>query len=171
MRVRGKHRSITSATVAAAAMIHCGTATQSPVAARPDASNADSAMPPDTGCVFECEMHLWPRVIVGLYPDEESSAAVQISARGLDGVVRPGQRRGCPADQFTQLTCSYSFFAGESETKLTIQVSDVTSQSEFEVPLGQFNHCGRDITYVPLERQASGWILGQVRLISPCTML
>lgn len=121
-------------------------------------------------CKSACELHIRPHLIVGLYPDDARAADLRISMRGTQGGVTPGERGSgrCPAE-FPEASCSFAFYTFPTDVKVQLILEGTEPPVTFEVTVGAFNFCSRDITYVPLHRADSGagWTQGETRYVSP----
>ncbi len=130
-----------------------------------------SQPPHDTGatCRDGCESNDWPRLIIGVYPED---AGVSLSVRTPHGEFVPTQG-GCPGEfDFDRLLCSFSFSASPADERVTLQATGPFGQSPaHEVEMGPFNYCGRDITYVELSVAEGVPVWSAPRLISPCAGL
>ncbi len=141
-----------------------------------DAMSATDAADARFGeCKSACEVHIRPHLIVGLFPDDARAADVHLTLRGTAGGIKPGERGTgeCPAE-FPAASCSFSFGTIPSDVRVQLILEDGAEPPvTFEVTVGAFNHCSRDITYVPLHRAdaGSGWTQGETRYVSPCDTL
>ena len=123
-----------------------------------------------------CETNLWPRVIVGIVPPEGSekdgAELVRARLRLEDGRLLEGHVHGCP-DTAPGIRCTYSFFTTPQDRTAVLLLEPVerpAARVEAAIGLGRFNHCGREIAYVPvaLSRDLS-LRLEPTKLVSPCS--
>ncbi|MFM2419873.1 MAG: hypothetical protein RL385_4596 [Pseudomonadota bacterium] len=162
--------------------VSCGPASVPARSASDDAGQSaaarDSAIRvQDTGitalgkCTSDCSQLLWPRLIVDVSSGEESSITIEIV--GPDGTHACGTPH-CPSEAAdVGLHCSCSVSTGESDVSVTLSLTAQGGGStRLEVPLGEFNHCGRDIAYVVASVSPQGGVDTQaVRYVNPCSAL
>ena len=129
-------------------------------------------------CKEGCETNMWPRIIVGVIPQENITLDIhellQIRIMLGDGTIYEGHREGCPKLP-EDIICTVSFFTAPKDKFATILVKmtdrkDVELQSK--IRLGEFNYCGRDIAYVPVTlSQELMPHIGAAQLVSPCEIM
>lgn len=127
------------------------------------------------GCASACEAQVWPRLMVGLYPDDAQADELRISIRGTRGDVKPAEPSvgQCPPG-FPVASCAFIFRGRPEDTTVQLMLEDGTNPPlTFDVKLAPYNRCGREIAYVPIYRDEAGttWTPGATRYISPCDTL
>jgi hypothetical protein len=117
------------------------------------------------GCADSCETYLWPRLIVGVLGDEQA-VTIQVDLASRHATL---ERGGCPTPlDTTRYACSYSIGTAsfDAGARLYAYVVDGGDPVTVDVPLGKFNYCGTDITYIEYDTMKHAW--SSARYISPC---
>jgi len=175
MSVLGRLAAVLSLSGAVAAAV-CACSARNSADATPGDAGPDAR---DSGflrfgeCASACEVRIRPRLVVGLYPDDARAASVRVSARETDGtLVALDRASGC--GDLPVSSCSFTFYTLPRDVKVQLVLEDGAEPPlPFEVTVGPFNYCSRDMTYVPLHRAdaGAGWTMGATRYVSPCDAL
>lgn len=117
-----------------------------------------------TNCRDECEMSLWPNVIVDVIPpgaseleDTDAAKVVIFDPEGnsLGDPDRP-RTHNCPQTQPPHFFCSYGFYTNPSLNSVVVHVEDRWGHTiEERVPLQAHSYCARDITFIRVFVSAS----------------
>jgi len=124
----------------------------------------------DNICIGACELKsFWPRLIVGLFPSDDTTSALSITGEFEDGSSRQGIKSGCPSG-YLSVPCSFSIPAGATDKVIVVHVKDTNGTAEVSsaVTMMPFNQCGHEISYVRVTQVLGVLSISQPEILNPC---
>ncbi|MCL2776965.1 MAG: hypothetical protein FWD73_03100 [Polyangiaceae bacterium] len=131
----------------------------------------DAAANPFDQCQSACEVKMWPRLIVSsALGDDAGAENWKVTGTYDDGTVWDGMP-GCPVG-ILKFPCTFSFFAGDKNVWILLQIDTGSQLIQQKVTFGPFNHCARDIAVVYIVPNSDGTLRAtDAEYISPCSAL
>lgn len=126
----------------------------------------------------KCESVTWPRLIVAF--GDEGARALEYSVTTDDGLRFDDEYLPCPSGygESSGFRCDLGYYGSAKQMRFTLHIAaekDGSLLISREIPLTEFNYCGRGVAYVIVTTSDAGRAdppaLSEVRYISVCESL